>query len=114
VERGFRDLLVYRRAVALADELTEAVRDWSSEDRWTIGVQAMRAADSIGANLAEAHGRGPFPDRRRFLFIARGSGFELEHWLERAEQRKLAIPNDAPARAREISRMLNGLTRSWR
>jgi four helix bundle protein len=106
---GFADLLVYRRAAALADELRDAVRTWDSIDGWTSGVQGMRAADSIGANIAEAMGRLTNADQSRLLFIARGSANELEHWLARAEARGLHCPENGCARAREIGRMLNGL-----
>jgi four helix bundle protein len=98
----------------LADELTAAVRGWSSLDQWTVGVQLLRAADSIGANLAEGLGRGKGPDRERFVVIARGSACELERWIERAEARHLPCPPATAARAGEVSRMLNGLLKSWR
>jgi four helix bundle protein len=111
---GFEDLEVYRRAVALADEFRAAVKTWDSLDAWTSGVQSIRAADSIGANIAEATGRITNPDRLRFLFIARGSVNELEHWLARAQARALPRPMDGAQRAREIGRMLNGLITSIR
>jgi four helix bundle protein len=75
-------------------------------------VQGIRAADSIGANIAEAMGRITNPDRLRLLFIARGSVNELEHWLARAEARRLPCPPKGRSRAREIGRMLNGLIAS--
>jgi four helix bundle protein len=110
---GIWDLEVYVKACALADALHASVLGWSKVDTWTVGVQAIRAADSIGANLAEAGGRRTDGDRARFLFIARGSGLELQHWLERAAARGLTCPDNANERAREISRMLNGMTRAW-
>jgi four helix bundle protein len=102
-------LVVYGRAAALSDELREAVRAWDSVDLWTSGVQAIRAADSVGANIAEAMGRISNADQSRLLYIARGSVNELEHWLARAHARRLPCPRDSHARAREIGRMLNGL-----
>jgi four helix bundle protein len=111
---AFEDLMVYRRVAALADEVRESVRTWDSLDSWSAGVQAIRAADSIGANIAEAMGRLTNPDRLRLLFIARGSANELEHWLARAEARELRCPVDSRLRAREIGRMLNGLIASIR
>jgi four helix bundle protein len=110
-ERGFAQLVVYRRSAALADEMREAVRRWDSLDVWTSGVQGIRAPDSIGANIAEAMGRLSNPDQLRLLYIARGSANELEHWFARAEERGLPYPADGSARAREIGRMLNGLIR---
>jgi four helix bundle protein len=108
---SFRDLLVYRRAVQFADEIHASAADWDSFDRWTVGVQLVRSADSIGANVAESSGRSGTPDQRRLFFIARGSAFETEHWLERAAERGLTGPANAAARAGELSRMLSGLVR---
>jgi four helix bundle protein len=91
---GFRDLDVYRRSVSLATHLRGVIGEWASVDIWTCGVQLVRAADSIGANIAEAHGRDTRPDRRRQLYVARGSAFEPEHWLLTAAARGL-IASDA-------------------
>src|SRR3954447_2948455 len=109
---SFRDLAVYRRSVGIADALHGVVWSWSSFDRWTVGVQMVRAADSIGANIAEAAGRRTDTDKRRFLIVARGSALELQHWLERANQRGLEVPPNAMEGAAELGRMLNGLVKA--
>jgi four helix bundle protein len=67
----------------------------------------------VGANLAEAHGRRTNPDRLRFLWMARGSVSELQHWIRAARDRDLALPKHAEERADELGRMLNGLARAW-
>jgi four helix bundle protein len=110
--QGFRQLDVYRRAAALSDELRRCVIEWASFDRWTVGQQLVRAADSVGANIAEGCGRAHKPDQRRLFFIARASAWELEHWLDRATARGLDLPAGAANEAGELSRMLNGLTRT--
>src|SRR5947199_1225880 len=83
---AFRDLVAYRLSAELADGLHRAVRKWPASER-SLGDQLVRAADSIGANIAQASGRRHRNDERRFLRIARGSLFETEHWMERAEAR---------------------------
>ena len=108
---SFRDLDVYRRSCALANAVALAVQGWEKESFWTCGVQLIRAADSIGANISEAHGRDTLRDRRRQIYLARGSAFELEHWLDLAAARGLPIPGHARVEAQEISRMLTGLAR---
>jgi four helix bundle protein len=106
----FRNLVAYREAVAVADELHSSIARWPSFERWTVGVQLMRAADSIGANIAESAGRWHRADERRFLLIARGSLYESEHWLRCAEERGL-LPERSSERLQEVARALNGLIR---
>jgi four helix bundle protein len=90
----------------------ELIARWPSFDRWSSGVQLMRAADSVGANIAEAAGRWHRQDQRRFLLIARGSLYETEHWMVRAETRGL-LEQGAAECLSEAARALNGLIRKW-
>jgi four helix bundle protein len=69
----FQDLQVYQLAEKLADEIWRIVEEWNLFAKETIGKQLVRAADSIGANIAEGVGRGIYQDNRRFTHIARGS-----------------------------------------
>jgi four helix bundle protein len=86
---NFENLRVYVLAEELADKIWIVVRSWDPLARDTIGKQLVRAADSIGANIAEGSGRGSNQDYRRFLRIARGSLCETQHWLRRAFRRDL-------------------------
>jgi four helix bundle protein len=104
----FKELDVYTRAAALADELYETVTRWPKFELWTMGIQLLRAIDSVCANIAEATGRWHTPDRRRLLFIARGSLAETEHWLLCGEERGL-LPAGYNERLSDIRRPLNGL-----
>ena len=89
---NFENLQVYQLAEKLADGLWDLAQEWSIFARDTIGKQMSRAADSIGANIAEGTGRGSYQDNRRFVRIARGSLYETKHWLRRAYRRKLLKP----------------------
>jgi four helix bundle protein len=107
-------LSVCGNAVDVADDLRRCILRWGSFDRWTLGVQLQRAADLIGANLAEGFGRETDADRMRFLVIARGSATETEYWLERALARGLLGDTELLDRARQVCRMLYGLIKSNR
>lgn len=86
---NFERLQVYRLAERLADDIWAIVVKWNIFARDTVGKQLVKAADSIGANIAEGTGRGTFVDNRRFVRIARGSLNETQHWLRRAYKRGL-------------------------
>lgn len=86
---NFENLQVYQLAEKLTDEIWKIVDEWNQFAKDTVGKQIVRAADSIGANIAEGCGRGSYQDNRRFIRIARGSLNETQHWLRRAYKRTL-------------------------
>jgi len=86
---GFENLRVYKLAEEMGDLAWKVVKNWDRLSQYTLGKQLINAADSIGANIAEGTGRGSYADNRRFAKIARGSLFEVKHWLRRAYKRAL-------------------------
>lgn len=92
---AFKKLDVYRLSEKLADRIWTLVLPWERFARDPVGKQLVRAADSIGANIAEGVGRGSFQDNRRFIRVARGSLNETMHWLRRAYTRNLLTREQA-------------------
>lgn len=86
---SFENLKVYQTAETLSDMIWEIVVKWDFFAKDTVGKQLVRAADSIGANIAEGAGRRTYADNKRFVAIARGSLSETRHFLRRAYKRKL-------------------------
>lgn len=105
---SFEDLRVYQAAEKLADGIWEIVVRWEPLAKDTVGRQLIRAADSIGANIAEGYGRQTYADNRRFVGIARGSLCETRHFLRRAHKRGLLSPADTAA----LQQLMDGLPRS--
>jgi four helix bundle protein len=85
----FQELTVYQLSENLADSIWHIVLHWNTLARDTVGKQLIRAADSIGANIAEGCGRHSPIDNRRHVRIARASMLETQHWLRRAFRRHL-------------------------
>lgn len=86
---NFEKLTIYQLSEKLSDIIWSVIKTWNHFEKDTIGKQLARAADSVGANIAEGSGRGTLIDNRRFLRIARGSLNETRHWLRRAHTRNL-------------------------
>ncbi len=89
---NFERLRVYQLSEELAERIWSIVLNWNVMARDTVGKQLVKAADSIGANIAEGTGRGTYVDNRRFVRIARGSLNETQHWLRCAYKRRLLSP----------------------
>ncbi len=91
-ESQFEKLEVFRLAESLCDIVWDMVTAWPIFAKDTVGKQLVRAADSIGANIAEGAGRKSYQDNRRFVRIARASLNETRYWLRRALIRDLITP----------------------
>ena len=86
---NFENLRVYQLSEKLADLIHEIAAEWDYFNKSTVGTQIVRAADSVGANIAEGTGRYGIQDNKRFGYISRGSLNETKHWLRRAYKRGL-------------------------
>jgi len=112
---NFEKLQVYQLSEKIADSVWNIVVTWTPFARDTVGKQIVRAADSIGANIAEGSGRGSLVDNRRFVRMARGSLYETLHWLRRSYMRKLLSQSEVKKfreLVQELSPKLNAFLRS--
>ena len=107
---GFENLRVYQLSEQIGDLVWEAVIKWDRLAQDTVGKQLINSADSVGANVAEGTGRGSFADNRRFARIARGSLFEVKHWLTRAYKRKLLTEAEMDTLKRLVEELIPRLS----
>ncbi len=109
---SFRELIVWQKAMVLVEDVYRLIKGFPKEETYSLADQTKRAAVSVPANIAEGYGRQSTQDYIRFLFISRGSVYELRTHLEIAT-RLGYIPADSFAKAEsliiEIERMLTSL-----
>lgn len=79
--RDYKDLLVWQRAMELAEEVYRLSRKLPREESFALGDQLRRAAVSVPSNIAEGSGRDTRKEYAHFLSIAIGSIRELETQL---------------------------------
>jgi four helix bundle protein len=107
---SLEDVRVLKSAEQIADTIYKIASRWDDFAKDVVGKQISRAADSIGANIAESFGRFHFGEKIQFLYYARGSVFEAKYWLNRAAARDLVSSADSQSyvtRLTEIARQLN-------
>jgi len=81
----YKELAFYQKARHVIRQLNEEIKAWpNSLQSLSISRQLFRAATSIGANIAEGHGRHAGLEYIHYLVIARGSANEVDHWLNTA------------------------------
>jgi len=75
---SFKELIVWQRAMELAQQIYRVSRDFPSSEQYGLTSQMRRSAVSIPSNIAEGRKRGTRKDFMQFLRIADGSAAELE------------------------------------
>jgi len=107
---SFRDLIVYKKAFELQQEVFELTKRFPKEELYSLTDQIRRSSRSIGGNIAEAW------QKRRYVahFVSKlsdsdGEQAETQHWLDTSfaceyisdEQHKQLL-----GKCKEIGRML--------
>jgi len=87
--KDITELDVYRDALLFSNLIWKICLSWNYFEQKTIGIQLVRAADSISANIAEGFGRFSFKENINFCYYARGSFYETCDWLRKASTRRL-------------------------
>src|SRR3989344_4379209 len=91
---SFSNINAYKVADNLSDQVWGIVSSWEWFGKSTLGIQYVKAVDSIAGNIAEGFGRFHKKDKEKFYYNARGSVYEALHWTEKAEKRALLSRED--------------------
>jgi len=114
-EFGFKKLVVWQKAVDLAEEVYKAVRGFPRKESFVLVPQLLRCANSISANIAEGSFRRSKKEFVQFLYVAKGSLGETVTYLEIAlRQKYLSISeyNELILKSKEVLTLLVGLINS--
>lgn len=70
--KAFNELNIWKKGYELLMKVYEVTTLYPKEEKYGLTSDTRRSANSIIANIAEAHGRYYFADKARVLYIARG------------------------------------------
>ncbi len=117
VIKGYRDLVVWQRAMDLVTATYRLTASFPREEKYGLVQQLKRAAVSVPSNVAEGHGRDHLGDYLHHLSVANGSLMELETQLMIAGRLGYVsreVEERILAQGAEVGRMLSGLARALR
>jgi four helix bundle protein len=83
---NYQELIFYQKARQVVKAVDALVKNWpKTMQGQEISWQLFRSATSVGANIAEGHGRHQGTEYVHYLIIAQGSANKTEHWLNAAK-----------------------------
>ncbi|MCX6836977.1 MAG: four helix bundle protein [Verrucomicrobia bacterium] len=110
------ELRVYQLAMRVGEDVWSLTVGWEWLAKQTVGLQWIRSADSIAANISEGYGRYSFKENARFCYYARGSLRETQTWLEKAIARSLVagpIADELSLKLETLRRQLDNYIHSF-
>jgi four helix bundle protein len=115
--RGYRQLIVWQKAMDLVPAAYELARRLPREELYALSSQIRRAVISVPANIAEGQARQHPAEFAQHLSIARGSLAELDTLLLAAQRLGYLQPTDLDSVTPlmiEVRRLLQGLLQKVR
>lgn len=108
---SYRNLDVWKRAQELTLKIIQLASQFpKSPTADSLARQIIRSGSSIGANIAEGHGRFSLGAFRNHLQIARGSACETDSWLYLLERAGLITTDAEVALHKECNIVIAALT----
>ncbi len=113
---GFRNLLVYQKAFALAMDIFELVKTFPKEEQFGLISEIWNSSQSVCSNLGESYRKRRYPAH----FISKASDADMKNtetqvWLDFSLACKYIDKErfgNLNSRAEEIGRLLN--TYDWK
>lgn len=111
----FEKLIVWQRALELANSVHLLTRSFPKEELYILTSQIKRAADSLVLNIAEGPNVHTEKEFARFLTVANRSALEVVACLHLAKKRNLISSehfDNYYSELTEIVKMIQGLKKS--
>lgn len=112
--QNYKDLLVWQKSMDLVVAVYTVTDTFPENEKYGLTSQMRRCAVSIPSNIAEGSRRGTEKDFLKYIYIAYGSGAELETQMI-LSKRLFPTQNSSAAADNlldEVMRMLNKLTQT--
>ncbi|MFJ1327829.1 four helix bundle protein [Capnocytophaga canimorsus] len=107
---SYKELVVWQKSIVLVNKVYILLHSFPEEEKFGLTSQIRRSAISIPSNIAEGFGRGSSKSSLQFLYVSRGSLYELETQLYIAKELNFISDNqEIENLVSEIGKMLNSM-----
>ena len=109
---NYKELKVWRKGIEIVDLVYKLTDSFPDDEKFGLISQMRRAATSVPSNIAEGKGRYHNKEYVQFLYLARGSLYELMTQIKLANRLKYiteAESSDILGLCWDISGGTNGL-----
>jgi len=109
---NYKTLDAWKLSMELVKEIYILTKEYPGDEKYSLIDQTKRAALSIPCNIAEGMGRNHKKDTIQFLYISRGSGYEIETLINIAFKTSIIDEKSFNEISKKIDRnikMINGL-----
>lgn len=110
--KSYKDLDAWNEGINLVNLIYGVTKSYPKEEIYCLTSQLRRAAISIPSNIAEGVGRNHANDTVQFLFVARGSLYEIETQLYISLNQKYITQEEfkeISLKIEKCKKILNGL-----
>lgn len=110
--KSYTELEVWKASRALVNDVYGLTKTFPKEEVFGLSSQLRRCVVSVPSNIAEGIGRNHSKDTIQFLFVARGSLYEVETQLYLASDQRYFDNAQLNTLLEQITRckqLLNGL-----
>lgn len=107
-----KSLIVWQKSKELTIRVYKRTNTFPESEKFGLTNQIRRAASSIPMNIAEGYGRNSDKELIRFLYISKGSAYEVDTQLELSKELGFLSEKDFTELTNlndEIIRMLSSL-----
>jgi len=105
----FKSLNIWKKSHKLMLKVYKITSAFPKEETYNLISQLRRAALSVPANIAEAHGRYHYAETIHFLYNARGSAEEVRSLLIAAVDLRFINKNDYSQLEKEYAGLIKGI-----
>lgn len=92
--KDYTDLDVWKESRKLVSQIYSLSNHFPEEEKYALTSQIRRASISVPSNIAEGIGRQYIKERIQFLYITRGSLYEIETQMFLAIDQKYVTQED--------------------